>query len=131
MYQAVSTITSLEEQLQGQNVNSKAILMKAEDSSRNLTAQDPSPTSSNATHTMIKFDTQQQFCSSPQSLEGQANTSMAMISNGNTTTSSYDIKPLAVSVSRNDKVTPFCYDQKTLHQHNSASENREAIPQCF
>ena len=128
MYQAVSTITGLEEQLQGQNVNFKATLTKAEDSSHNLTVQDPSPTSSNATYTMIKFDTQQQFCSSPQSLEGQVNTSMAMISNGNTTPSSNDI---AVSVSRNDKVTPFCYDQKTLHQHNFASENQEAIPQYF
>ena len=89
--------------------------MKVENRSHNSTEQDPSLISNNITHTTVKLDTTQQFCSSPQSLGQQVNAVMAMISTGDVPTSSNWVKPSAVSVSRHEKVTPFGYDQQTLH----------------
>ena len=100
----MSTITSLKEQLKEQNV--KTALMKVEDSSHNISVQDPSLISNNA-NTSIKFNTPQQFCSSSQNFEQQ-------VSIGDVPISSNNVNSLAVSASGQTKATSFLYNQQNL-----------------
>jgi len=87
--------------------------MKVEDSSRNISVQDPSLISNNA-NTSIKFNTPQQFCSSSQNFEQQVNTSVNIISIGDVPISSNNVNSLAVSASGQTKATSFLYNQQNL-----------------
>ena len=87
--------------------------MKVEDSSHNISVQDPSLISNNA-NTSIKFNTPQQFCSISQNFEQQVNTSVNIISIGDVPISPNNVNSLAVSASGQTKATSFLYNQQNL-----------------
>ena len=90
--------------------------MKVEDSSHNISVQDPSLISNNA-NTSIKFNTPQQFCSSSQNFEQQ-------VSIGDVPISSINVNSLAVSASAQTKETSFLYNQQNLPQHKVDSNEK-------